>query len=232
MARSTPPLSIACLLCGEETPRALHFILPMLTSYLKREWQVESGAPERAALRIVNLDHPEGQALLDSFGPEHRAVGCALRPRQFAPGTIHRALRGYEILSALKEIERADVQPAASATVSAQAAPEVVAAAAAVAESDQARGFRLVYWPEDFQDWPRAWWSVLACLRNRRLSEAELVRELNLPPVTVAQCLETLQGISAVMVTYDMQAIASPQRAERPWRSLGARLVSLLGGRA
>ena len=68
------PLSIACLLCGEETPRALHFMLPMLKTYLKREWRVENDAPERAALRIVNLDHPEGEALLASFGPGWREV--------------------------------------------------------------------------------------------------------------------------------------------------------------
>lgn len=235
------PLSIACLLCGEETPRALHFMLPMLKTYLKREWRVENDAPERAALRIVNLDHPEGEALLASFGPGEHAVGCALRPRQFAPGTIHRALRGYEMLSALKEIERAAAQPAVavasageSPASSSQKSGEPVRAAASVAASDHARGFQLAFWPEEFQDWPRDWWSILACLRSRRLSEAELIQELNLPQITVTRCLEKLQSLSAVVVTYDREAIAAaaPKRPERPWRKLGARLVGLLGGRS
>jgi hypothetical protein len=209
--------TIACLHCDDDAIRSLQIILPMLKSYLGHDWTVDASNPRQAALRVVNLDHPEGAGILASLGPN--AVGCSVHPRQHAPGTIHfRPFRGYELLSVLKEIERTGMGGEAREQ----------ATAAHALEEDRSRSFKLAYWPDEFEQWPRDWWRILASLRQRRLSTAALAQQLNLPPETVAECLDRLLRIHAVTVEFDRNAIVEPRLETGLWSKLSTRIVGLL----
>jgi hypothetical protein len=209
--------TIACLHCDDDAVRSLQVVLPMLKTWLAHDWSVDAHNSQQATLRVVNLDHPEGAALLASLGPN--AVGCSVHPRQHAPGTIHfRPFRGYELLATLKEIERTGMGGEARE-------PETAAHAL---EEDRSRTFKLAYWPDEFEQWPRDWWRILASLRQRRLSTAALTQHLGLPAETVAECLDRLLRIHAVTVEFDRNALVEPRLESGLWSKLSTRIVGLL----
>lgn len=218
MSQTVSP-RIACLSCEEDALHSLRILIGMLKPYLACDWHIHEDAAQPAALYLVNLDCPQGPALLDSFGSGVRALGCSLHPRQHPAGTIHyRPFRSYELLSVLKEIERVKYGDGAGTKASARQ----------TLEEDTTRRFKLTYWPDEFEDWPRPWWPILASLRWRRLSVAALADELDLPRHTVAECLDRLLSLHAVTVEYDMQAMMEPRREPGILRKLGERLVGLL----
>lgn len=209
--------TIACLHCDDDAIRSLQVILPMLKPYLAHSWTVDTSQSGQAVLRLVNLDHPEGAASLASF--DSYAMGCSLHPRQHAPGTIHcRPFRGYELLSVLKEIERTGFGGEARDQ----------ATAAHALEEDRSRSFKLAYWPDEFEQWPRAWWQILASLRQRRLSAAALAQQLKLPSETVVECLDRLLRINAVTVEFDRHALVEPRQETGLWSKLSTRIAGLL----
>lgn len=215
---ATPtPAAIACLYCDDDAVRSLRAILTMLKPSLGRDWEVKSSVSHHAALHLVNLDHPEGAAALASLDAGTRAIGCALHPRRHPPGTIHyRPFRSYELFSTLKQIERLDTL----------AAPGN--GAATPAEEDQARSFKLTYWPDEFEKWPHEWWPVLASLRSSRLNASALAQQLNLSAGTVNQCLDRLQRLHAVDVEFDRKQASAPREVAGVWQKLGSRLAGLL----
>lgn len=205
MPASTPMSpSITCLLCPENHVLSLSSILVMLKPYLSRVWRAEQEDTDRAALQVVNLDHPDGPALLQMLGGiGPRVLACAQRPRQHQPGTIHRPFRGYEILAALKELERVGFHGAAVGDAS----------AVRRLENDRDRSFQLRSWPTDFEKQPREWWRILASLRGRRLTMAQLSQQLQLSRATVAECLDWLLHANAVSVEFDMNAAAATAKS-------------------
>lgn len=205
MSVSTPMSpSVVCLLCPENHVLSLGSILVMLKPYLSRVWRAEPGETGQAVLRIVNLDHPDGPALLQQLGGiGPRVLACAQRPRQHAPGTVHRPFRGYEILAALKELERIGFHGASVGDAS----------AVRRLETDRDRSFQLRSWPTDFEKQPREWWRILASLRARRLTMAQLSQQLQLSRATVAECLDWLLHANAVSVEFDMDAAAATAKS-------------------
>ena len=125
---SQPQRTISCLLFEDDHVRALESMLLLIRRYLQPGWTVEAGtAATEAQVVLVNADHPDATALLGSLSHLPQVVGASTRPRDHAPGTLHRPFKPYEMMATLKEAERrfaphgdADgVQPQASAPAAA-----------------------------------------------------------------------------------------------------------------
>jgi len=208
--------SITCLLFDEAQSMALTSVVSMLAQYLTQSWEVDTEWSPSSRIVLINLDHVDHAARMAALtGSSIRLVGCAERPRQHAPGAIHRPFRAYEILSLLKEYERT--------TGAAPATKEPL--------GEDARSFRLVAWPFDFLSWPREWWQVMAAIRTRSMSLQQIAEDCAIDPRQVALCLERLLTLDAATVRYDVAALdAALARKRRKgfWRRIGAQVSERL----
>ncbi len=222
--------SITCLLLDDEVVRSLSSLLMLLQKYLDKSWTVDTTVSARTGLVLVNLDETDANGSLPPIPAGTQVIGVARRPRQHAPGTIHRPLRAYEILAQLKEAERL----AATHDANAEGDPQADSATQ-VLEHDEARIFRMEYWPPQFKQWPHAWWTVMAALRNRPLSIEQIATHTGLERQTIAQCLDALLAVTAVSVKFDMSNLqqAQPPSAEKKslWKRIGSRVSTLLRSR-
>ncbi len=222
--------SITCLQLDDEVVRSLSSLLMLLEKYLDKRWTVDTTVSARTGLVLVNLDEVDASGTAPAIPAGMQVVGVARRPRQHPPGTIHRPLRAYEILAQLKEAERL------AATGEATEAGEPQAdSATLVLEHDEARIFRMEYWPPQFRQWPHAWWTVMAALRSRPLSIEQIASHTGLERQTIAQCLDALLAVTAVSVKFDLSNLqhAQPPSAEKKslWKRIGSRVSTLLRSR-
>ncbi|WP_066091658.1 hypothetical protein [Xanthomonas massiliensis] len=214
--------AISCLLFDDEQVRSLTSILSLLKGYLADDWSADTAIGKDSALVLVNLDHAEAPALMAALDHGLNVAGCANRPRQFETGTLHRPFRGHEILARLKEVER---------HAGAEAGGGSDEQAVQALQADDSRIFKLYLWPEQFTGWSRQWWRILAALRRQSLTIEQIVAQTGVERAEVARCLDTLLGLNAVSVKFDLAHMqVAPPRAERRglWSRLGARVGELL----
>lgn len=207
------PKTLTCLLFDEEHGRALTSIMSMIGQYLRYSWRVTDEVSHRSNVIFVNLDHPGAPALLAAAGEGRRVVGCALRPRMHAAGTVHRPFRPYEVLAVLKEAEDGILDSNSNEAL-----------------TDASRLYKLVRWPDEFREWPKAWWRILAVIRKRALSVSQIASETGVAEQAVGECLEILQQHNLVMVEFDLARLepVKPRSSRKLWARIGERIAAML----
>jgi len=203
------PLRLGCRGFAEDEIAALRRLLALLQSHLPRRWAL-ARADEAPALTIVNLD-AEPATCADGAS----VVGCALRPKLHAHGTLYRPIRAYQLLSLLGGFQARGEDPALDD---------------APGRFDAWR-YRLRSWPAQAMGWPRDWWTVMAAIRGVHRSPAEIAAQTGLAHDVVAACLTELGRLSAVDAeAAPAAAPALPARARAThWRELSRRVGQILG---
>lgn len=204
------PLRLGCRGFADDEIAALRRLLALIQSHLPRRWALAQ-ADESPELTIVNLD-AEPATRADGAS----VVGCALRPKQHAHGTLYRPIRAYQLLSLLGGFQpRGDGRTVDGTT-----------------DRVDAWRYRLRSWPAQAMGWPRDWWSVMAAIRGVHRSGAEIAAQTGLAHDVVAACLTELDRLSAVDAEAVTAAAApSPPVRERAthWRELSRRVGQMLG---
>jgi hypothetical protein len=163
-------------------------------------------------LVLLNLDAGDTPAP----GPAtHPVVGCALRPRMHAQGTIHRPLRASEILAVLSDLgERAGRPFAQHNDVGALADGR----------------YRLQSWPMEFEQWPEDWLGVLAAMTRSARSLRDIAERTGLALEEVDRCVALLgrQGLLDIVESRMEHATEPPQTAGR-WQQLVSKVGQILG---
>lgn len=188
---------------------SLRSLLQLLDRYLRDAWEVADG--DEGDLVLARLD-----AQPASPPPSGRPwVGCAQRPRQFAPTrAIHRPLRAAEVLAVLND-------PPVDG-----AAGTVRAVTPAPAQADaSARCVRLDAWPLEFRSYPDDWLRILAALSGGAQSPSALAERTGATPERVAGCLAALDKAGLLSCS---EPPCAPTASDPPWRrfarELGRRL--------
>lgn len=201
------PLRIRCRDFPPEDVDALRSLLKLLKDYLKHPWTVvESGEAE---VVFVDLDH--ASSLPDTGSA--RLVGCARKPREHAPGTIHRPLRAAGVLAVLSEV---------SAQVADHQQPE----------DDEATEwrYRLHCWPLEFEHWSRDALRVLASISPRHRSLKEIALCTGLPRNEIAATLGLLRKMDLLERQVERRSLPRVDEAViAGWRGLAMRVGQLLG---
>jgi hypothetical protein len=198
-------LKIVCEYFTAEESNALRRLLALLRPYLKQAWTVVDAGP--GDLYFQNLD-------VRSLPVDHgaaRVVGCAQKPRLCRRGTIHRPFRVSELLAVLAEAggSRIALHPAEDG-------------------SPAEWTYQLRTWPLEFEEWPKDWWRVLACIAYQPLSMSQIAAVTALPVDSVHRCLDRLIRRELVDRRAEPHVVAEPSPVPG-WRGLVTRLGQLLG---
>lgn len=211
MAAPTPPsraLRIRCHDFAREDVDGLRSLLGLLKDYLKQACVVTDVGP--ADLVFVNLDRP---AAAPDY-PGARLVGCAVKPRLQAAGSIHRPFRAAEVLAVLSELS------SACATDEREAIDE---------EGNEWR-YRLRCWPVEFAHWSRESWRVMATITRRHCSLQEIATRTGMARKEVASVLCLLRRMDLLDRLVERRALPRVDESLVPgWRGLAARVGQLLG---
>lgn len=202
---------LACPNFGADEIKALRSMFSLLQQHLKQPWEIVQDA--EADLLIVNLDNGSP----DSLPPEVPVIGCALKPRQYPRGTLHRPLRAGELLALLTEQAAPALAPAEPSRLAADSLAE--------------RRFRLLAWPAGFEQWPAGWHRVLASISRDARSPADIAARTGVPVADVRRCLDQLERdiLVDVVVSHPCpDAKATAPRTGR-WSALASRVGLLLG---
>lgn len=210
MTAHADPVSAFTLACPNFTAdelEATRRLLQLLGTHLKHPWRLSESA-DVADVVVLNLD---GNIHVE-FNRQATITGCSRRPRQHQGGTLHRPLRGYELLALLNREGQAR-----SATTVASAASDA--------------RYRLRFWPYESNHWHRSRWLVMACLRHAYHSAAEVAQRSGVPQREVTQCLDALQRIGAL--DSDIRSDRPHRAAMRPQRgalrAIAAKVGAILG---
>jgi hypothetical protein len=204
------PMRIHCQNFAASEVDALRSLLNLLRDYLKHPWSIVD--TDAADLVLVNLDVPGLGSEASHAGATR--IGCALKPRMHAPGTIHRPLRAAEVLAVLTEA-RLRVQTGEQEAV----------------EVDSVEWcYRLRHWPLEFSHWSRDTWPVMAAItrKHRSIREIEIRTRLSHKQVALTLALLKRMGLLDRLV----ERRASPRIDEQlvaGWQSLASRVGRLLG---
>lgn len=203
------PLRVACVGFARNEVDALRSLLGLLAPYVKRRCLVVD--ENEADLTLVNLDSAPLPSATAAAAP---VVGCALRPREHAKGTIHRPLRAAQVLAVLSEIAAAGdgrQEPAEDPTLLWR--------------------FRLHGWPLDFAALPRSWWRIYASLAGETRSVAEISTHVGLVAGEVERAVRMLGQRGLIERTVDRVVTTGRAQTRRGWRDLASRVGLLLGFR-
>jgi hypothetical protein len=204
------PLKLSCPNFQEEERASLRSLLKLLAPYLRSSWELIDG--EAGDLHLFRLD---GGAVRPPSNAR-RWRGCALHPRTFGSGVLHRPLRAAELLTLLNETS-------AEASASPAASREAEAASTS---------FRLLCWPLDFEQGPMLRIHLLAALTGSPGSIEELARRIKADRDEVARWIGewSTQGLLVEeTVATPVPAEASVPRNGNGWRGLLARVGRKLG---
>ncbi len=211
MAAAVPPnrtLRIRCHRFSREDVDGLRSLLGLLGSYLKQPCTVIDAGP--ADLVFVNLDDPAAGA----EASDACVVGCALKPRLKAAGSIHRPFRAAEVLAVLSEV-------AVSSDSEGRDGLED--------EGNEWR-YRLRCWPVEFAHWSRESWRVMATITRRHCSLHEIATRTGLARNEVAGVLRRLRTMDLLDRLVERRALPrADQTLVAGWRGLAARVGQLLG---
>ncbi len=200
----------------DEEKSSLRSLLGLLRPYLRGEWSLVEH--DSAHLCLVRLDAPEPVE-----APGGRWIGCALRPREFAAGTLHRPLRAAQILNALNDAVETDT---ARQDVP---APAPVANPAAVPQAAMSGRLRLVGWPLDFDRGPSDRIHMLAAMTAGPLHFDELADRTSVARGTLRGWLQELHDAGLVACDQLATQDVAPAPASLGWRALIARVGHRLG---
>jgi hypothetical protein len=208
MPSGPKPLRIVCPNFSHDEVDALRSLVGLLRPYLKHAWLVEEG--DRGEVCFVNLDAATAR-LPVAHGM--RVVGCSLRPRLHAQGTLHRPLRVPEILAVLSDVATAHAAEGTSAS----------------ATQDITYRYRLRAWPIGFERWQKPWWFVLAAIAHAEHTVEEIAERTGVPMRDVHECLSALVRLDAVDRLAQRLAGANAAPPRGSWRSLVLRVGQALG---
>jgi hypothetical protein len=202
-----PQLRLACPNFQEEERASLRSLLGLLTPYLRPAWELVDD--EKADLCLLRLDGDQAPPPVAS----RRWRGCALHPRTFGSGTLHRPVRAAELLALLNEVASETTEPLP---------------ASASATSPYVR-LRLLGWPLDFEEGPRARVQLLAALTAAPCSMDDLAQCLRIPRDGVCRWVDELrsQGLVRCEPSTSQQPVV-PQVASG-WFGLVSRIGRKLG---
>lgn len=206
---ATRPIRIRCHGFPREDVDALRSLLGLLRDYLRQPCLVVDDEP--SDLVFVDLDHAVGEP---DATPGARVVGCAVKPRLRARGTIHRPFRAAEVLAVLSELTAGGTD---------------VAAGTAAGEGGEWR-YRLRLWPLGFEQWPRESWKVMAAIARRHCSVPEIAARTGLAPSEIAARVAQLRKLELLDTLVERRALVRDPETNSPsWRGLAARVGQLLG---
>jgi hypothetical protein len=208
MPSGPKPLRIVCPNFSNDEVDALRSLVGLLRPYLKHVWLVEES--DRGDVCFVNLD---AAATHLPIAHDMRVVGCSLRPRLHAQGTIHRPLRVPEILAVLSDVATARAGEGTSAS----------------ATQDITYRYRLRAWPIGFERWQKPWWFVLAAIAHAEHTVEEIAERTGVPMRDVHECLSALVRLDAVDRLAQRLAGTSAMPPRGSWRSLVLRVGQALG---
>lgn len=196
---------VACAHFSPEELEATRRLLGLLGTHLKRRWMLAE-AGESADVVLLNLD----QHAAADFDRRAALAGCSQRPREHPAGTLHRPLRGYELLALLNK-----EAPAAQSS----ATPAVAEAAAR---------YRLRCWPYEANGWDVMQWRIMAAMRRTYRSVQELAVHTGATPDQVQRCIDAVSRLGALERAIDRQpATTTPRPAGL--RGLAVRVGAILG---
>ena len=204
------PRRLYCAGFSEADRASLCSLLGLLAPYLRPPWELVD-APAQADLCLVRLD---GDVPLAVSHP--RLAGCALHPRKFAAGTLHRPLRAPQLLALLT------------------ATGEELSATASGKGSDRSThavpAFRLLAWPLNAECGPRLRLHVLAALSTGPATVDALAARIGASVQEVTGFIEPLcrDGLLVAEAQAAASASLSPPAASG-WRAFMAGLGRRLG---
>lgn len=208
MPSDPKPLRIVCPNFSHDEVDALRSLVGLLRPYLKHVWLVEEG--DRGDVCFVNLDSADSRIPATD---DQRVIGCSLRPRLHAQGTIHRPLRVPEMLAVLSDVATAHAAERTSTS----------------AAQDLTYRYRLRAWPIGFERWQKPWWFVLAAIAQAEHTVEEIAERTGVPLRDVHECLSTLVRLDAVDRLAQRLAGANAMPPRGSWRSLVLRVGQALG---
>lgn len=220
------PLVIVCLNFPADEVQSARGLLKVLGNFLPRRCEIADQG--QGDLYLVNLD-----AETQQFAPPEGAhvVGCSIKPREHAPGTIHRPIRPSAMLAVVSDF--AEKFP--STGKSGASKPEKKT-------EDPPGGlewnYQLLSWPLDFPQMSMESWRILAFLSRYRANLPQIVKATGLGENEVARIVRQLTDIGSIersannpntpAATYaegDGEPVAPPSG----WRKLASRMGKLLG---
>lgn len=210
---SRTPLAIACPNFTAEEKQSVRALLRVLHNFLPVPCEVTEQSI--GDITLVNLDADAAPVTL----PEGAfVIGCASKPREHPPRTIHQPVRPSSLLALVSDYMETSPQHRAHRTAEGQAKLEW--------------SYQLKAWPLDFQSLPREHWRVLAYLSRRNAHLREITYATGLAPQVIDACLRHLleQGLLKRSAHTQTPAPATSVAAPSGWRRLANRISMMWGG--
>jgi hypothetical protein len=207
MAAPRRPWRLGCVGFSQADHDALRCCLSRLQPYLHAPWELVEN-PDRADLCLASLDTSPP---ITSDHP--RVVGCAQRPREHAPGTLHRPLRVPQLLALLTETGQDLLASVTDAHVQSHASSSPLLA--------------LKAWPLDLAQASRTRLHVLAALTFSSADLSSLAARIGEAVDVVQQEVDALrrEGLLVQATSLDGGSVTPPEPAWRSMvRGLGRRL--------
>jgi hypothetical protein len=203
-----PPRSfrVVCAHFSPEEIEATRRLLGLLGTNLKQRW-VLAEAGEPADVVLLNLD----QHAPVEFDRRAALAGCSQRPREHPAGTLHRPLRGYELLALLNK-EAPAAQPSHTPAV-----------------AEAAGRYRLRCWPYEANSWDVVQWRIMAAMRRTYRSAQELAEHSGATPDQVQRCIDAVNRLGALERAVDRQPAAAAATRPAGLRRLAVRVGAILG---
>ncbi|PJJ99844.1 hypothetical protein CO615_03105 [Lysobacteraceae bacterium NML75-0749] len=224
-------LVIVCLNFPADEVQSARGLLKLLVNFLPGRCEI-AGPDQEGDLYLVNLD-----AETPANPPEGAyVVGCSIRPREHAPGTIHRPIRPSAMLAVVSDfVEKFPGTDKSSAKTSGVNKPEKKT-------EDPPGGlewnYQLLSWPLDFQQMSMESWRVLAFLSRYRASIPQIVKATELSEGEVSSIVRQLTEIGSITRSANnpntpaatfSQGDDEPAAPPSGWRKLASKMGKLLG---
>ncbi|PJK10165.1 hypothetical protein CO614_02675 [Lysobacteraceae bacterium NML120232] len=218
------PLVIVCLNFPVDEVQSARGLLKVLGNFLPRRCEIADQG--EGDLYLLNLDAENPQ----NTPPEGaHVVGCSMKPRDHAPGTIHRPIRPSAMLAVVSDfVEK-----------SPGAAPKPGKTEKKTEEPRNLEwSYQLLSWPLDFQQMSMQSWRVLAFLSRYRANIPQISKATGLPENEVSSIVRQLTDIGSIERSANnpntpastfAEGDAEPAAPPKGWRKLASRMGKLLG---
>ncbi|MDO5609379.1 MAG: hypothetical protein Q4G62_01125 [Pseudomonadota bacterium] len=210
---SRTPLAIACPNFTTEEKQSVRALLRVLHNFLPVPCEVTE--EPSGDITLVNLDADAAPVTL----PEGAfVIGCASKPREHPPRTIHQPVRPSSLLALVSDYMETSPQRKAYHPANGQTKLEW--------------SYQLKAWPLDFQSLPREYWRVLAYLSRHNAHLREITYATGLAPHVIDTCLRHLLEQDLLKRSAHTQTPAPAANVAAPsgWRRLANRISMMWGG--
>lgn len=219
-------LVIVCLNFPNDEVQSARGLLKLLDNFLPRRCEIADQG--EGDIYLMNLDAETPTAYPPEGG---HVVGCSIKPRNHAPGTIHRPIRPSAMLAVVSDF----VEKSPSET---QGAPGKTEKKPETAPGGLEWDYQLRSWPLDFQQMPMQSWRLMAFLSRHRATLPQIVKATGLAESEVTNLIRQLSDIGCIernasnpntpAATFS-QGDDEPATPPKGWRKLASRMGKLLG---